>query len=185
MDRRTKIILVVGALIVAGYIAWRYYESKKNNESSGTGQLGSNLNSVAPELIGGSTGPSLGPAVSLPININLTTSEAGSGISNGSANYPLPYQSNPNVGHQLNGGQDTAGTTGAIAAGRAQSAAQAQGNAAPATAMQSTSAKTANPVHRQTKAAHTTAKNGGKVQTNKHPTTGATRHKAEAKKKVA
>lgn len=74
MSRRTWIIVGIAAAAVAAYLAWRWYRNRETAGSpSPTGALGTNLNSVAPELIGGSTGPSLGPAVSLPVNITLTS----------------------------------------------------------------------------------------------------------------
>lgn len=61
MSKRTKVILIVAALVVTAYLAYRYYTNKQqaqqNNNTSG---LGSNLNSVAPEMVGGSSGPDSG-----------------------------------------------------------------------------------------------------------------------------
>lgn len=79
MSKRTKVVLIVAALAAAGYIAYRLW---KNRQGSGTGDqdsgLGANLNSVAPELVGGSSGPQVGPAVAMPLNITLQeTAPAG------------------------------------------------------------------------------------------------------------
>lgn len=72
-----RMILLVAAAAVAGYFLIRWYEGRQSaqygNTQGGAG-LGSNLNSVAPELIGGSTGPSIGPALSTPVTINVTSS---------------------------------------------------------------------------------------------------------------
>lgn len=71
-------MLLIVALAAAGiYLAIRWYENRKaaeNGTAQGGAGLGTNLNSVAPELIGGSTGPSIGPALSTPITINVTSS---------------------------------------------------------------------------------------------------------------
>jgi hypothetical protein len=74
MPKNTRSLLLLGALAVAAYLAYRWYESKKAAAAGGspTGALGTNLNSVAPELIGGSSGPSVGPALSAPVNITLS-----------------------------------------------------------------------------------------------------------------
>lgn len=69
MSKRTKIILIVLALAAAAYLVYRWYENNQANSttgntglSSGTSgdSLGSNLNSVAPELAAGSSGPDSG-----------------------------------------------------------------------------------------------------------------------------
>lgn len=57
MNKRTKTIFIVIAIAGAAYLAYRWYVGR---QTSGTPQLGTNLNSVAPELIGGSTGPQSG-----------------------------------------------------------------------------------------------------------------------------
>lgn len=92
MKNKTAWLLVLGA---AGLVALYLYMRHRNQQSVGgaqspTGGLGTNLNSVAPELVGGSSGPSLGPAVSLPITISLT--QPGGSADNDKP----PYQS---VGH--------------------------------------------------------------------------------------
>lgn len=76
MNKNTKILLIVAAVAVAGYLGWRWWQGRKaagGDTSSPTGSFGTNLNSVAPELVGGSSGPTAGPAVDLPVNITLTT----------------------------------------------------------------------------------------------------------------
>jgi hypothetical protein len=77
MSKQTKTLLIVGAVAIAAWLAWRWYKNRQANTSpSPTGATGTNLNSVAPELIGGSSGPSVGPAVSTPINITLNEASA-------------------------------------------------------------------------------------------------------------
>ena len=66
-------ILIAIALAVAAYLAWRWWSNRKSASGDSVAPGGStDLNSVAPELIGGSSGPNVGPAVSLPVNITLT-----------------------------------------------------------------------------------------------------------------
>lgn len=76
MKKSTKILIFVGVAAVVLYFGIRWYENRKaaqlgNAQGGAPGGLGTNLNSVAPELIGGSTGPSIGPAVSTPITITI------------------------------------------------------------------------------------------------------------------
>lgn len=73
MKKNTKVILWVAALAVAAYLGYRWWKGRQGGSAdSPTGSLGANLNSVAPELVGGSSGPSVGPAVSMPLTIQLT-----------------------------------------------------------------------------------------------------------------
>jgi len=55
-------------------LAWRLYQNYKANQIDGGGapQLGTNLNSIAPELVGGSSGPAVSPAVNTPVSITIT-----------------------------------------------------------------------------------------------------------------
>lgn len=74
MTKKTAHALIIVAVVaVAGYLAYRWYRNRQANGASGMNEsgLGSNLNSVAPELVGGSAGPTAGPAVSMPLNITL------------------------------------------------------------------------------------------------------------------
>lgn len=59
LDAKQKKLLLIGAVAVAAYLAYRWYQSRQQSNNS-SGQLGTNLNSVAPALIGGSSGPSSG-----------------------------------------------------------------------------------------------------------------------------
>lgn len=75
MNKNLKIGLIVVAVVIAAYFAWRWWQNRQQSTiQSPTQAFGTNLNSVAPELVGGSAGPSVGsaPAVSLPVNITLT-----------------------------------------------------------------------------------------------------------------
>jgi hypothetical protein len=80
MNKKTKTLLIVAVVAVAGYLAFRWYQNRKAQqgaaEQSPTGAFGTNLNSVAPELIGGSTGPSVGPVLSSPVSITLNETSA-------------------------------------------------------------------------------------------------------------
>ena len=73
MDKRWKTLIIVGVVAVAGYLAWRWYQNYKANTPGG-GQLGTNLNSIAPELVGGSQGPTAQPAFNVPVNISVSSS---------------------------------------------------------------------------------------------------------------
>lgn len=58
MNKKRLLIIGLGALAL--WVVWEYYKSLSGGSGSPTGALGTNLNSVAPELIGGSTGPNSG-----------------------------------------------------------------------------------------------------------------------------
>jgi|SRR5215831_1917922 len=58
MTKRQKTIAIIVGVAVAAYLVYRWYKYKQ--QGSGVPQLGTNLNSVAPELIGGSHGPQSG-----------------------------------------------------------------------------------------------------------------------------
>lgn len=81
MNKNLRITLILAALAVAGYLGYRWWQNRQASASP-TGSFGSNLNSVAPELVGGSAGPSAGPAVDLPINITLTSQPAAPSSAN-------------------------------------------------------------------------------------------------------
>jgi hypothetical protein len=59
VDKKAKTALIIGGLAVAAYLIYRWYQNKQSNQQN-QGQLGTNLNSVAPALIGGSSGPMSG-----------------------------------------------------------------------------------------------------------------------------
>jgi hypothetical protein len=59
ISKKQRTALILGATAVAAYFLYRWYVNKQS--SSGTSQqLGTNLNSIAPALIAGSSGPSSG-----------------------------------------------------------------------------------------------------------------------------
>jgi hypothetical protein len=80
VNKTTKIVLVVAVLAVLGYFGWKVwsnYQASKGNPNAAS--EGTNLNSAAPQLVGGSTGPSVGAGPALPITINVTEQAAPKG----------------------------------------------------------------------------------------------------------
>jgi len=72
-DKLMKTLILVAVLAGGAYLAWRFYQNYKTGQlSGGVPQLGTNLNSVAPELVGGSAGPSVAPVVNTPVNVTIT-----------------------------------------------------------------------------------------------------------------
>lgn len=57
LTKGMRTFLIIAVLAVAAYFAYEWYI---NRQSTTGGSLGANLNSVAPELVGGSTGPNSG-----------------------------------------------------------------------------------------------------------------------------
>lgn len=53
-----KTFLIIAALAVAAYFLYEWYVNRQNGTTGGS--LGANLNSVAPEMVSGSTGPNSG-----------------------------------------------------------------------------------------------------------------------------
>lgn len=74
MDKRLKIGLIVVVVAIVAYMTYKWWLGRQSTIQSPTQSFGTNLNSVAPELVGGSAGPSVGsaPAVSLPVTVNIT-----------------------------------------------------------------------------------------------------------------
>lgn len=58
MNKKTKTVLIAVAVAGAVYLIYKWYVGRQSG--GGGTQLGTNLNSIAPELIGGSTGPQSG-----------------------------------------------------------------------------------------------------------------------------
>lgn len=74
-DKTIKTLILVAVLAGGAYLAYRWYENYKTGQSGGgVPQLGTNLNSIAPYLVGGSSGPAVAPAVNTPVNITITES---------------------------------------------------------------------------------------------------------------
>lgn len=72
-DKTLKTLILVAVLAGAAYLAYRWYQNYKSGQTGGgVPQLGTNLNSVAPELVGGSAGPSVAPVVNTPVNVTIT-----------------------------------------------------------------------------------------------------------------
>lgn len=77
MDKRLKTPLILVAVAVAAYLGYRWWQNRSSG--GGTGTLGTNLNSVAPELIAGSSGPDSGltqnpPSITVNYPSQITTS---------------------------------------------------------------------------------------------------------------
>lgn len=61
MSKRTRIILIILALAVVAYFAYRWWQNRNSGGLQGnTSGTGSNLNSLAPSLVAGSSGPNSG-----------------------------------------------------------------------------------------------------------------------------
>jgi hypothetical protein len=74
VNKNVRLVLILAAVAAAAYVGWRWYQSRlAASGTSPTGSLGTNLNSVAPELVGGSSGPAVAPAVDVPVNITLSS----------------------------------------------------------------------------------------------------------------
>lgn len=71
-DKTLKTLILVVVLAGGAYLAWRFYQNYKAGQTGGVPQLGTNLNSIAPELVGGSAGPSVAPVISTPVNVTIT-----------------------------------------------------------------------------------------------------------------
>lgn len=86
MNKNLKVLLALGVIAGLAYVLYRWYEARVSASGTGqasgggilggTGSLGTNLNSVAPELIGGSEagGTKVAPAVDVPVNITMSSS---------------------------------------------------------------------------------------------------------------
>lgn len=112
MSKRMRVILILIAVAVALYFAYRWYQNRQSN-SSGSG-LGANLNSAAPELVGGSTGPDSGLnyyAGSTPIVIDLPNGNQSQDDTDGDKEpgpnppppHPHPGEPCPIGMHRVNG----------------------------------------------------------------------------------
>lgn len=109
MSKRTRVILILIAVAVAAYLVYRWYMNRQaaNTGTADTTGMGSNLNSVAPELVGGSTGPTSGLTYTpgnTQVDINLpatntgvtdTTGEGGGTDNGGTEQPPLKVSKEP------------------------------------------------------------------------------------------
>lgn len=78
MKKHGTMFLIGLAAAIVAFFVWRWWSNRQANSGGAVAPGGStDLNSVAPELIGGSSGPNVGPAVSLPVNITLTEQANG------------------------------------------------------------------------------------------------------------
>lgn len=101
MKKDTKTLLIIGVVIVAGYLAWRMYQNYKAQQPGG-GQLGTNLNSIAPELVGGSQGPEVQPAFNVPVNITVSTSDTSAPKAEQGTNLMVPANATSSYGGSAN-----------------------------------------------------------------------------------
>lgn len=72
MSKNARMWVIIGAIAVTLYLGYKIYQNYTMN-SPGGGPLGTNLNSIAPELVGGSQGPVAQPAFNVPVNINVSS----------------------------------------------------------------------------------------------------------------
>lgn len=117
MSKRTRIILIVIVLAIVAYFAYRWWQNRNSGGlTSNTAGTGSNLNSVAPELAGGSTGPDSGLNY-YPGNTQLDISVPGAPTEteNNSGNpapKPKPKPKPPHHPTHLRPGGGSAGSPG-------------------------------------------------------------------------
>ena len=97
MNPRLKTALIIAGLAVAAYLGYRWWE----NRSGSSGGLGANLNSAAPELIAGSSGPDSGldynagsTTLNITENVPNTTVPGAKGIGDPSGP-PVPANYKP------------------------------------------------------------------------------------------
>jgi hypothetical protein len=80
VNKTTKTLLWVAVAAVAAYLAYRWYQNKKSTagQQGTSASLGSNLNSEAPELIGGSqaAGTQVQPVLSVPVDVSISESSS-------------------------------------------------------------------------------------------------------------
>jgi len=119
---RKNLFIVIGitAVIVIGYVGWRWWQARQSGNSP-TASFGTNLNSVAPEMVGGSSGPAVAPAVNTPINITVTESTAAppemnganemQGVNARTPNNPMTRQADSVIPGVVSPGDNSAGMT--------------------------------------------------------------------------
>lgn len=69
MGKNGKTLLLAGVVVVGVFLVYRWYTARKATGT--TPALGSNLNSLAPELVAGSSGPRAG-GVDIPVHVFVT-----------------------------------------------------------------------------------------------------------------
>ena len=72
MNRKLLIGIAIAVIVIAGVLYLRSRRAASADSDAVAPGGSTDLNSVAPELIGGPSGPNITPAVSLPVNITLT-----------------------------------------------------------------------------------------------------------------
>ena len=93
-DKQLWTLLIVAAVVIGGWFLLKWWKGYQKQGGGNLGQLGTNLNSIAPELVGGSSGPAVAPNVEVPVTITLseTTSKTEKPDTD---MIPLPPTSNP------------------------------------------------------------------------------------------
>lgn len=108
-DKTVKTLILLAVLAGGGYLAWRWYSNYRAGQAGGVPQLGTNLNSVAPELVGGSSGPAVAPAANIPVNITITDNRSSQREMPETPNTPMfPANTPPN--NQLNAANEDSGS---------------------------------------------------------------------------
>lgn len=107
-DKTVKTLIILAVLAGGGYLAWRWYANYRAGQAGGgVPQLGTNLNSVAPELVGGSSGPAVAPAANIPVSITITDSRSTQMPE--TPNTPMLPVNQP-TNNQLNAANDDSGS---------------------------------------------------------------------------
>lgn len=87
LDDRAKTALILAGIAVAAYLGYRWWKNRSSSEASSG--LGANLNSVAPALVGGSTGPDSGLDYTAPtINVSDSAPVTSGGQASGGVTTP-------------------------------------------------------------------------------------------------
>lgn len=79
MNPRLRTALIIAGIAVAAYLGYRWWQNRQGSSQG----LGANLNSVAPEMVAGSTGPESGLnyyAGSTTVNLTEPVSTSTSGL---------------------------------------------------------------------------------------------------------
>jgi PASTA domain len=98
LDKNLQTTLIALAVVVSAYIAYKWYRNKQANNTSTTtaGSSGTNLNSIAPELIGGSAGPNSGlDYAPQPSSVTVDYPQQITSSASTTANMPSTATNNP------------------------------------------------------------------------------------------